>query len=334
MAAGITVLVLVALALSAPLFARYVVHRGPNDIDQNLTSDIGIPLIGPSKFAWFGVDGIGRDVFVRSLYGARISLLISLVGTGLSILIGIVFGLLAGYRGGKIDTFISRLIDIILSLPLLLMAIGLAVACGTSIQGCSGVWVAPMILTIVAVAVVAVSWDSAHRWRAVLFGVLAVAFGAMLLATNIGFRIQPGVVLVIFIITLFGWPYVARIVRGQTLSLREREFVEASKATGFGTWHIMLREILPNMLASIIVVATLLIPQNILFEAALSFLSVGVPPGTPSWGGMINNAVGQGLYYVAWWTLVFPGAFLVITTLAFNLLGDGLRDALDPRTGR
>jgi ABC-type dipeptide/oligopeptide/nickel transport system permease subunit len=177
-------------------------------------------------------------------------------------------------------------IDIILSLPLLLMAIGLAVACGTSIQGCAG-------------------------------GL-----------------IKPGVSLVIFIITLFGWPYVARIVRGQTLSLKEREFVEASRATGFGSWHIMTREILPNMMASIIVVATLLIPQNILFEAALSYLSVGIPPGTPSWGGMINSSVSDYLYVVSWWTLVFPAAFLVITTLAFNLLGDGLRDALDPRGNR
>jgi ABC-type dipeptide/oligopeptide/nickel transport system permease subunit len=303
-------------------------------LNQNLTNDIGIPNVGPSKMAWFGVDGIGRDIFVRSLYGARISLLIAIVGTGLSLVIGIVLGLLAGYRGGKIDTFISRLIDIILSLPLLLIAIGLAVACGTSIEGCSGTWVAPLILVVVAFAVVAIGWEEGKRARSLLTGAIAVAIGAVLIATDTGFRIQPGVVLVIFIITLFGWPYVARIVRGQTLSLREREFVEASKATGFGTWHIMLREILPNMLASIIVVATLLIPQNILFEAALSFLSVGIPPGTPSWGGMINNAVGGSLYIVAWWTLVFPGMFLVITTLAFNLLGDGLRDALDPRTGR
>jgi ABC-type dipeptide/oligopeptide/nickel transport system permease subunit len=323
--AGIVVLI---------LLAKFVIHRGPNDLNQNLTNDIGIPVVGPSKMAWFGVDGIGRDIFVRSLYGARISLMISLVGTGLSLLTGIVMGLLAGYRGGKIDTFISRLIDIILSLPLLVMAIGLAVACGTSIEGCSGEWIPPLILTVVAVAIVAVGWDGGHRIRSLLYGAVAIAVGAVVLMTGTGFRIQPGLVLVIFIIWLFGWPYVARIVRGQTLSLREKEFVEASRATGFGPWHIMLREILPNMLASIIVVATLLIPQNILFEAALSFLSVGIPPGTPSWGGMINNAVGGSLYYVAWWTLVFPGGFLVITTLAFNLLGDGMRDALDPRAGR
>jgi peptide/nickel transport system permease protein len=283
--AGVVVLILVALAVTAPLFAHNLIHRTPASIDQSLTSDIGIPLVGPSKHAWFGVDGIGRDIFLRSLYGARISLFVSLLGTGISLVIGIWLGLLAGFRGGKTDTFISRLIDIILSLPLLLIAISLAVACGSSINGCFGV-------------------------------------------------IKPGVGMVVFIIALFGWPYVARIVRGQTLSLREREFVEASRATGFGTWHIMFREILPNMLASIIVVATLLIPQNILFEAALSYLSVGIPPGTPSWGGMINNAVSGSLYFVSWWTLVFPAGFLVITTLSFNLLGDGLRDALDPRAGR
>jgi ABC-type dipeptide/oligopeptide/nickel transport system permease subunit len=286
MGAGVVVGILVFFSVIAPLLVTLFVHRGPNALDQNLTSDIGIPILGPSKTAWFGVDGIGRDVFVRTMYGARTSLLVSFIGTGLSLVIGIVLGLLAGFRGGKIDTFISRTIDIVLSLPLLLMAIGLSVACGASIEGCAG-------------------------------GL-----------------IKSGVPLVIFIIALFGWPYVARIVRGQALSLREREFVEAARATGFGTWHIMLREIFPNMLASIIVVATLLIPQNILFEAALSYLSVGIPPDTPSWGGMINDATEGSLYFVAWWMLVFPAGFLVITTLSFNLLGDGLRDALDPRAGR
>jgi peptide/nickel transport system permease protein len=139
---------------------------------------------------------------------------------------------------------------------------------------------------------------------------------------------------VIFIISFFGWPYVARIVRGQTLSLREREFVEASRSIGFGTGHIMFREVLPNLVTSIIVVATLLIPINILFEAALSFLGVGVPAEIPTWGGMIADATNGRLYTLAWWMLVAPGVFLVVTTLSFNLLGDGLRDAFDPRYGR
>ena len=284
-AAGV-VLLLIALAPLAPAFARFVVHRGPNDLNQGYTSDISVPLLGPSKIAWFGVDALGRDIFIRTLYGARTSLLIAILATGISIVVGIALGLMAGFVGGKLDTFISRLIDIVLSLPLLLLAIGIGAACGASVQGC------------------------------------------------LGGLVKPGIPLVTGIIALFGWPYVARIVRGQTLSLREREFVEAARATGYGNIHIMFREILPNMVASIIVVATLLIPQNILFEAALSFLAVGVPAGTPSWGGMLSDATNGALYRIAWWMLFFPGMFLVMTTLAFNLLGDGLRDALDPRAGR
>jgi ABC-type Fe3+ transport system permease subunit len=187
------------------------------------------------------------------------------MATGISLVIGIALGLIAGFRGGKLDTFISRLIDIVLSLPLLLLAIGVGAACGASVTGC------------------------------------------------LGGLVKPGIPLVTGIIALFGWPYVARIVRGQTLSLREREFVEAARATGYGNLHIMFREILPNMVASIIVVATLLIPQNILFEAALSFLAVGVPAGTPSWGGMLSDATNGALYRIAWWMLFFPGMFLVIT---------------------
>jgi peptide/nickel transport system permease protein len=284
--AGILIIILVSLALLAPVFAKYIAHHAPGDQHTNLTNDIGIPTVGPSMAYWFGVDRLGQDVFIRTLYGARTSLTVAFVGTGISLVVGIAMGLIAGFRGGKIDTFISRVIDVVLSLPILLLAIGIGAACGTSVTGCAG-------------------------------GL-----------------IKPGVPLVTAIIALFGWPYVARIVRGQTLSLREREFVEAARATGYGNMHIMFREILPNMVASIIVVATLLIPQNIIFEAALSFLGVGIPPETPSWGGMINAGVSGNLYRLAWWTLVFPGLFLVVTTLTFNLLGDGLRDALDPRSGR
>jgi peptide/nickel transport system permease protein len=284
--AAMVVIILVSLAILAPVFAAHVAHHAPGDQHTNLTDDIGIPIVGPSKAYWFGVDGLGQDVFIRTLYGARTSLTVAFVGTGISLVVGIAMGLIAGFRGGKIDTFISRLIDVVLSLPILLLAIGISAACGTSVTGCAG-------------------------------GL-----------------IKPGVPLVTGIIVLFGWPYVARIVRGQTLSLREREFVEAARATGYGNMHIMFREILPNMVASIIVVATLLIPQNILFEAALSFLGVGIPPETASWGGMINAGVYGNLYRLAWWTLFFPGLFLVITTLSFNLLGDGMRDALDPRSGR
>jgi peptide/nickel transport system permease protein len=144
--------------------------------------------------------------------------------------------------------------------------------------------------------------------------------------------VQPGQRLVIFIIALFSWPYMARIIRGNVLSIREKEFVEASRSLGAGNIRIMSREVLPNLVAPIIIYTTLLIPANILFEAALSFLGLGVPPSTPSWGQMLSDA--SGIFDVAWWFMVFPGLFLVSTVLAFNLLGDGLRDALDPRTGR
>jgi peptide/nickel transport system permease protein len=137
---------------------------------------------------------------------------------------------------------------------------------------------------------------------------------------------------VIFIIALFSWPYIARIVRGNTLSIREKEFIEAARSLGAGNVRIMFREILPNLVAPIIVYATLIIPNNILFEAALSFLGLGVPQTTPSWGRMLSDAAS--IFDVAWWLMVFPGAFLIATTLAFNLLGDGLRDAFDPRSDR
>ena len=135
-------------------------------------------------------------------------------------------------------------------------------------------------------------------------------------------------------IAIFTWPYIARIVRGNTLSIREKEFIEASRSLGAGNIRIMFREVLPNLVAPIIVYTTLIIPNNVLFEAGLSFLGLGVPQDTPSWGRMLSDASNNGLYEVAWWMMLFPGLFLIATTLAFNLFGDGLRDALDPRSSR
>jgi ABC-type dipeptide/oligopeptide/nickel transport system permease subunit len=282
MAGAVTVVILVVLALSAPLFAKLTGH-GPNDRfpDQMLTADIGLPK-GPNKDFWFGGDSVGRDVFIRTLYGARTSLAVALVATGLAALIGISLGMIAGYRGGKTDTFISRLVDIVLSLPVLLLAIGVASVCSISPNGCLG-------------------------------GLL-----------------QPGLTLVVVIITLFTWPNLARLVRGQAIGLREREFVEAARSLGARSPRIMFKELLPNLLAPIVVYATLLIPVNVLFEAALSFLGVGVPQTTPSWGRMLSDASAGQIFTVAWWMMLFPGLFLLATTLSFNLVGDGLRDALGP----
>jgi peptide/nickel transport system permease protein len=282
MAGAVMLAILVFLALTAPLWARLVGH-GPNELfaDEMLTPDIGLPK-GPNKDFWFGGDKVGRDVFVRTLYGARTSLTVAIVATGVAAIVGIILGMIAGYRGGKTDTFISRLVDIVLSLPLLLVAIGMATVCSVSSNGCLG-------------------------------GLL-----------------QPGLTLVIGIIALFTWPNMARLVRGQALTLREREFVEAARSLGARGPRIMFRELLPNLVAPIVVYATLLVPANILFEAALSFLGVGVPQSTPSWGRMLSDASSGQIFTVAWWMMLFPGLFLIATTLSFNLVGDGLRDALGP----
>lgn len=275
---------IVLATVGAPLLSGVVNHSANEVFVSDALNEIGLP-IGPTGEFWFGADTAGRDLFVRVLYGARTSLTVAMVATGIALVIGVALGLIAGFYRGKVDTFVSRVIDIVLSLPILLLALGLVAACSLSRTGC------------------------------------------------LGGLIRPGVLLVSYVIGLFSWPYIARIVRGQVLSLREKEFIEAARAQGAGDARIIFREILPNVTAPIIVYTTLIIPSNILFEAALSFLGIGVKPGTASWGKMLADA-GGGIFTVAWWMMLFPGLFLFLTTLAFNLVGDGLRDALDPRTAR
>jgi peptide/nickel transport system permease protein len=280
--AGVVFIVLmVALALGAPLVAK-ITNRDPSTVDLTKLDAFGTPS-GPSSQSWFGVDKASRDLFIRVIYGARTSLTIALGATAISVVVGVILGLLSGFYRGKTDTVISRFTDVVLSLPVLLLALGLVSACGLSNQGCLG-------------------------------GLL-----------------KPGLTLVSLVIGLFSWPYISRIVRGQVLSIREKEFVEASRSLGSSNWRIVFREILPNVIAPIIVYSTLIIPNNVLFEAGLSYLGVGVPPETPSWGRMLSEA-STNLQW--WWLMLFPGLFLLITTLAFNLVGDGLRDALDPRDTR
>lgn len=280
---GLFLLLVLALsAIFAGTISAYVAKHGPNEIfGAESLNEFGLPR-GPSSDLWFGADSQGRDLLVRVLYGARTSLLIGVVATGIAVAIGASLGLIAGYFGGVLDTIISRISDIFLALPLLLISIGIVAACGTTAKGCAS-------------------------------GLL-----------------KPGLTLVIIVVSMFSWPYVTRIVRGSVLSIREKEFVEAAHSLGASDLRIIFREILPNLAAPLIVYSTLLVPNNILFEATLSFLGVGVPDQTPSWGGMLRDAAG--VFDVAWWLMLFPGLFLVAATLAFNLIGDGLRDALDPRT--
>jgi peptide/nickel transport system permease protein len=229
------------------------------------------------------VDELGRDVLARVIYGARISLEVAFIATGIAVLIGVTLGTIAGFFRGWVDSLLSRFMDVVLAFPVLLFAIGLASACALG-KGC------------------------------------------------LGGLITPGPVTLIVVIALASWPYLGRIIRGQVLSIREKEYIESARSLGASNGRIMRREILPNLVAPIIVYTSLILPTNILFEAALSFLGVGVQPPTASWGQMIADA--SPIFNTAWWYMVFPGAALVLTVLAFNLVGDGLQDALNPRAGR
>ena len=256
--AGLFVLV----ALLAPVIAPY----------DPAETDFGAALQSPSWSHPFGTDDLGRDVLSRVIYGARASLVVGVLATAIGFAIAVPIGLAAGYFRGWLDPVVSRMTDVVLAFPWVILAVSLAVILGPSLLNA------------------------------------ALALG-------------------IFII-----PRLVRVVRGETLALREREFVRASIANGASDAVILRRHILPNMTSTLIVQATVAIPQAIIGEAVLSFLGLGVQPPTPSWGVMLSNA--QPFLTLASWLAIFPGLAILLATLSFNLLGDGLRDALDPREDR
>jgi peptide/nickel transport system permease protein len=273
---------LIFVAIFAPVIVEIAGTPPPDERDTSALDVFGTPT-GPSSAHPFGVDAIGQDVFSRTIYGTRVSLIVAFVATGLATMVGVTLGLLAGYLRGWTDVIVSRSIDVLLAIPYLLLATGLAASCSLG-DGCLG-------------------------------GLL-----------------KPGLGVVIFVIAITTWVPIARIVRGETLSLREREFVEASRSVGASNPRIIFTEILPNLVAPIIVYASILIPQVILYEAALSFLGVGVQAPTASWGQMLSDATQ--ISNTAWWYMLYPGLALLLTVLAFNLVGDALQDALNPKASR
>ena len=231
--------------------------------------NISQSLLPPSFTHPLGTDDLGRSVFVRMLYGARISLLVGFVAVGISTLIGIVFGALAGYYGRWVDTVIMRFVDIMLCFPTFFL-----------------------ILAVIAF-------------------------------------LDPSIWNIMIVIGLTSWMGVARLIRAEFLSLRQRDFVLAARALGGSDARLIFRHILPNAMSPVLVSATLGVAGAILTESALSFLGIGVQPPTPSWGNML--IVGKQTLGSAWWLSVFPGLAILITVLGYNLLGEGIRDALDPR---
>jgi len=330
--AGLVFIVfLVLVAIFAPLIVKLLGLPGPNKIDSTLLDEFGTPT-GPSVDHPFGVDPLGRDLFARTIYGARVSLGVAIVSTGIATLIGVVLGLISGFYRGWVDSGISRVTDIVLAFPVLLLSLGLAAACSLG-DGC-GISAPLQVVGLVLIGAGAlVALFSVARGKRENLGAPAVVAGCglflFLLATLFDITVQPGAGVVIFVIALVSWTYISRIVRGQVLSLREKEFVEASRSLGASNTRIVFSEILPNLIVPVIVYATLILPTNILLEAALSFLGAGVQPPTPSWGAMIAEATG--VFDSAWWYMLFPGLALLFTVLAFNLVGDGLSDALNPR---
>ncbi|MFD6226224.1 ABC transporter permease [Streptomyces sp. NPDC060232] len=286
LAGGVIVLLLIIVAIFAPLIVKALGHP-PEELHEDLLDPLlGLPLGdwgGMSSDFLLGVEPVnGRDVFSRIVYGARISLLVAFLSAFVAVSLGTFFGIVAGYFGGWVDAAISRVMDLLLAFPQLLFIIALISVIPNKLWGFEGS----------------------------------------------GLRIA----VLVLVIGFFGWPYIGRIVRGQTLSLREREYVEAARSLGAGRFYILFRELLPNLVAPITVYATLMIPTNVLTEAALSFLGVGVKPPTPSWGETLATAVRT--YEDDPLFMIFPGVAIFITVLAFNLFGDGVRDALDPKGSR
>jgi peptide/nickel transport system permease protein len=264
--AGLVIIaILIVVAVGAPLVAP---HSPLTQYDSGLTNQ-GQPVAPGAKF-WLGSDTLGRDLLSRLIYGARVSLTIGVLANGFALFLGVIFGIVAGYFRGWLETFVMRATDVMLAFPILLLAIALSSAIS-----------------------------------------------------------KPGIWVLVVVIGIVYWAPMTRVIHGEVLSIREKEFVMAARLTGCTNRRILTRHILPHLVAPIIVYTSLGIATTVLFEASLSYIGLGVQPPTPSWGQMISD--GQPYYTSAPWLILFPGLAIMITVLAFNLVGDGLRDAFDPQ---
>jgi oligopeptide transport system permease protein len=271
----------VILKISGTHFAQL---HDPNEVSDAQFSP-------PDAQHWFGTDLHGRDVFSRVLFGAQISLLVGVVGTLVSLIIGVLWGAIAGYAGGRVDSILMRIVDILYSLPTIIFVIVLIATLGEIIKQSHFVQGSPAL---------------EKSLRVIL---LFVGLGAI------------------------SWLTMARIVRGQVLSLRTRAFVEASRALGAKPHWIVLRHIIPNIFGVVITYLALTMPAIILYESFLSFLGLGIQPPMASWGTLISDGVSNiNPIRIYWWLIIFPGGILVSTLLALNFLGDGLRDAWDVKS--
>jgi peptide/nickel transport system permease protein len=259
--AGFLIIVIVFLLA---IFSELIAPYNPDDINVKAI------LLAPSSQHWMGTDGLGRDVLSRMLFGGKISLLVGLVAVGISTAIGVVLGALAGYYRGWVDTFIMRLVDVMLSIPSFFL-----------------------ILAVIAF-------------------------------------LEPSITNIMIVIGLTSWMGVARLVRAEFLSLSQREFVQASRTLGAKDARLIFKHLLPNSLTPIIVSSVLGIASAVLMESGLSFLGLGVQAPQSSWGNILAD--GREYIQFAWWLSVFPGLAILITVLGYNLLGEGLRDALDPKS--
>ena len=282
------VLFFVVVAVFAPVLVK-VLGVDPYALDRHSLNEFGLPKGRFGGVSWnhpLGVEpGTGRDLLGRLIYGARISLLIGFIGTLLTTTLGLILGLVAGLRRGFVDALITRLADLTLAFPSLLLIISLN---------------RPMTQRLEA-------WGSPEGNAARL-------------------------TYIVFVLAVFGWVYMARLIRGQVLSLREREFIEAARSFGATNTHLVFKQLLPNLWSQVIVFVTLSLPGYVAVEATLSFLGVGLLAPAPSWGIMLGDSVRY--YRVDPTYLVVPGLTLMILVMAFNLMGDGLRDAFDPKSDR